>query len=547
MHRAIHPARHTPRPCPGDPATRPSPSVGPRPRRALDRRAGGRAGRRAAPGRGPEPPPRRDRPAPPGRDASPAHRNPAPAAGRRRRRPPRRCGQLPGGPERRPGRRRRRRPRRRLRRAGPDADPDAADPHRDPDRPADRHAGHPDRADRAQPPTPLARPPRRPRRRRRSASRPDSPALYGWPAFVGGVPLHDPCPSERPDDDRPDRCRQLLGHGRRWLGQRRPLRLRSDLHPPHRDRRHRHRRRRPLPQRAAQQGGRRSPRLRHPGARRRRLRGAPLLHRPQLRGWRRRLPDRAASPVRQPGGRGARARPAGTSTPTTARPGASSSPSRWRSSDGLLDVEIAAGAGQAAVAAIEVIAPGQSAGQAMVDFALQHLGLPYIWATSGPTSFDCSGFTNWVAVNVLGVHIGLNQLEQIVYGTSIAPADLMPGDLVFFFNTHPTIEGVSHVGIYVGGGQVRPRLGRRRRGRRQRPDLRLLRRPLLRGGADRLATNRRPTRPIGQPAVRRPDQPAVPTAIFPANGTEAAAHWRERRPPRALTATCLLGCHRRMT
>jgi cell wall-associated NlpC family hydrolase len=121
--------------------------------------------------------------------------------------------------------------------------------------------------------------------------------------------------------------------------------------------------------------------------------------------------------------------------------------------DGTLDVDITARAGQAAIAAIEILTPENPAGQAMVDFALQHLGLPYVWATSGPNSFDCSGFTNWVSVNVLGAHIGLNQLEQMVYGTEVDLADLQPGDLVFFYNTHPFIEGVSHVGIYIGDGQ----------------------------------------------------------------------------------------------
>jgi cell wall-associated NlpC family hydrolase len=121
--------------------------------------------------------------------------------------------------------------------------------------------------------------------------------------------------------------------------------------------------------------------------------------------------------------------------------------------DGVLDVEIAASAGQAAIAALEVVAPGANAGQALVDFALGYVGYPYVWATAGPSSFDCSGFTDWVAANVLGVHLGLNQLEQIVYGTPVAQGELQPGDLVFFFDTHPYLAGVSHVGIYVGGGR----------------------------------------------------------------------------------------------
>jgi cell wall-associated NlpC family hydrolase len=121
--------------------------------------------------------------------------------------------------------------------------------------------------------------------------------------------------------------------------------------------------------------------------------------------------------------------------------------------DGAVDVEIAALAGKAAVAAIEVRTPGPTVGETMAAFALQYVGYPYVWATSGPTSFDCSGFTDWVAANVLGVHIGLNQLEQIVYGTAVAYEELRPGDLVFFFGTHPVNEGVSHVGIYVGDGR----------------------------------------------------------------------------------------------
>jgi cell wall-associated NlpC family hydrolase len=121
--------------------------------------------------------------------------------------------------------------------------------------------------------------------------------------------------------------------------------------------------------------------------------------------------------------------------------------------DGTLDVEVNAEAGRATVAALEVLSPGSPVGDALVAFALQYVGYPYVWATSGPGSFDCSGFTDFVVANVIGVHIGLNQLEQIHYGTAVAYEDLRPGDLVFFQGTHPFLEGVSHVGIYVGNGQ----------------------------------------------------------------------------------------------
>ena len=120
--------------------------------------------------------------------------------------------------------------------------------------------------------------------------------------------------------------------------------------------------------------------------------------------------------------------------------------------DGVLDLTGGASAGRATITALEVIVqPG--AGDALVEYAMQYQGLPYIRATSGPNSFDCSGFTNWVVFHVLGVHIGLNQLEQVRYGTAVKKGDVRTGDLVFFADTHPTVPGVSHVGIYIGGGQ----------------------------------------------------------------------------------------------
>ncbi|HEY8448657.1 MAG TPA: NlpC/P60 family protein [Thermomicrobiales bacterium] len=121
--------------------------------------------------------------------------------------------------------------------------------------------------------------------------------------------------------------------------------------------------------------------------------------------------------------------------------------------DGELNIVFDGVEGRAGVAAIEVLGPERTVGDAIVEFALQYLGAPYVWATHGPSTFDCSGFTDWVALNVLGVHIGYNQVEQVYYGTAVAYADLRPGDLVFFQNTHPIHEGVSHVGIYIGGGR----------------------------------------------------------------------------------------------
>lgn len=94
---------------------------------------------------------------------------------------------------------------------------------------------------------------------------------------------------------------------------------------------------------------------------------------------------------------------------------------------------------------------GSATGQAIVNYAMQYLGYPYVWATHGPSSFDCSGFTYWVILNTLGIDIGAGTATQIAMGTPVSESQLQPGDLVFFQNTYTW--GLSHVGIYIGNGQ----------------------------------------------------------------------------------------------
>jgi cell wall-associated NlpC family hydrolase len=96
-------------------------------------------------------------------------------------------------------------------------------------------------------------------------------------------------------------------------------------------------------------------------------------------------------------------------------------------------------------------APATATGQQIVNFALQYVGYPYVWATHGPSSFDCSGFTHWVFQNVAGMDITYNNVTQYAYGYEVSRDALAPGDLVFFQNTYTW--GNSHVGIYIGNGQ----------------------------------------------------------------------------------------------
>jgi cell wall-associated NlpC family hydrolase len=100
-------------------------------------------------------------------------------------------------------------------------------------------------------------------------------------------------------------------------------------------------------------------------------------------------------------------------------------------------------------------APPLSAAQAgnVVNFAMQFVGTPYVWGGARPGAFDCSGYTQYV-YRQFGLnlpHSAAGQYSQR-YGTFISKDNLQPGDIVFFANTYK--RGISHVGIYIGGGMV---------------------------------------------------------------------------------------------
>ncbi|HEY5473421.1 MAG TPA: NlpC/P60 family protein, partial [Candidatus Limnocylindrales bacterium] len=84
-------------------------------------------------------------------------------------------------------------------------------------------------------------------------------------------------------------------------------------------------------------------------------------------------------------------------------------------------------------------------GAAAVYWAEKQLGKPYVWAATGPGSFDCSGLTMW-AYKKVGVSLSHYSRAQITEGARVSKSNLQPGDLVFFGSP------IHHVGMYVGGG-----------------------------------------------------------------------------------------------
>ncbi len=93
---------------------------------------------------------------------------------------------------------------------------------------------------------------------------------------------------------------------------------------------------------------------------------------------------------------------------------------------------------------------GASKNQAIIDTAMQYIGVPYLWGGTTPAGFDCSGFTQYV-FRQHGISINRTTSTQYQNGYYVAKSDLQAGDLVFFQNTYR--EGISHVGIYLGDGR----------------------------------------------------------------------------------------------
>ncbi|MFE6685534.1 NlpC/P60 family protein [Streptomyces sp. NPDC057743] len=75
------------------------------------------------------------------------------------------------------------------------------------------------------------------------------------------------------------------------------------------------------------------------------------------------------------------------------------------------------------------------------------VGSPYAWGGSGPSSFDCSGLTQW-AYGRAGVSLPRTSQAQRGAGTRVPLSQARPGDLVIYRSD------ASHVGMYVGNGQV---------------------------------------------------------------------------------------------
>ncbi|NJQ14796.1 C40 family peptidase [Streptomyces bohaiensis] len=97
---------------------------------------------------------------------------------------------------------------------------------------------------------------------------------------------------------------------------------------------------------------------------------------------------------------------------------------------------------------------GSSYAQSAISAAQSKIGAPYVFGSTGPTTFDCSGLTGW-AYKQAGISLPRTSQAQAAAGTRVSADQLQPGDLVLYYG------GLTHIGIYVGNGQIlhAPRTG----------------------------------------------------------------------------------------
>ncbi|MFJ5924092.1 NlpC/P60 family protein [Kitasatospora sp. NPDC092948] len=91
--------------------------------------------------------------------------------------------------------------------------------------------------------------------------------------------------------------------------------------------------------------------------------------------------------------------------------------------------------------------PASERAAAALNAAVSRIGSPYVYGSTGPASFDCSGLMYW-AWRQAGVTLPRTSQGQASAGRRVSLAEARPGDLVIFFKDR------HHVGMYAGGGVV---------------------------------------------------------------------------------------------
>ncbi|MCW2606682.1 MAG: hydrolase, partial [Frankiales bacterium] len=90
-----------------------------------------------------------------------------------------------------------------------------------------------------------------------------------------------------------------------------------------------------------------------------------------------------------------------------------------------------------------------SAGRGALAEAPDHQGKPYAWGATGPDSFDCSGFAQYLFGHQ-GTELPRVARDQYAASSKVDQDAKQPGDLIFTYDG----DGIYHVGVFSGDGQM---------------------------------------------------------------------------------------------
>jgi len=86
----------------------------------------------------------------------------------------------------------------------------------------------------------------------------------------------------------------------------------------------------------------------------------------------------------------------------------------------------------------------------LITLAKSKIGSPYVYAKTGPDSFDCSGFVYYL-FHAYNMDIPRTSLNQSKIGEKISRDQIQKGDILFFDTSGK--GHINHSGVYLGGNE----------------------------------------------------------------------------------------------
>ncbi len=94
---------------------------------------------------------------------------------------------------------------------------------------------------------------------------------------------------------------------------------------------------------------------------------------------------------------------------------------------------------------------GTGSGQDVVDYAMNFLGVPYVYGGTSPSGFDCSGLV-YYCYRHFGYSVNRTAAGLAYNGTAVSPNELQAGDVLLFTTTSDS-SYIGHAALYIGDGR----------------------------------------------------------------------------------------------